>query len=82
MKYVLVEFWDHCEADTATWASLDEAIACEPARIHAVGFLAHSDARRLVLTQAHVVDEDTVAKPFVIVASTVIRVTELAVPPP
>jgi hypothetical protein len=78
VKYVLVEFWDHCEADTATWTSLEEATACEPALMMAVGFLVCADARKVVLTQAHVPGEDTVAKPFVLVASTVIQISELA----
>jgi hypothetical protein len=77
MKMVLVEFWDHCEADTPTWITREEAAGCELARCRGIGFLVHSDARTLVITQAHVVDEDTVAKPFIIAVSTIIRLQEL-----
>lgn len=71
---VVVEWDDHCEADGNVWMSREDAANCSPAQCRSVGWLLHQDAERLVLTTSLVDDEDTVARPFVIVAAAVRRV--------
>jgi hypothetical protein len=77
VKLVRVEWLDHCEAEGNVWMSVADAADAELARCESVGWLVHLDARRLVLTTSRVTDEDTVARPFVLAVSAVVKVTEL-----
>jgi hypothetical protein len=75
---VLVEWNDHCESDGNVWMTADEAAECRPATCQSVGWLLHHDTERVVLTTSRVIDEDTVARPFVIVTAAVRRIVPLA----
>jgi len=75
---VLVEWNDHCESDGNVWMTAEEAAAADVARCRSVGWLMHSDAERVVITSSMVDDEDTVARPFVIVAAAVRLIVPLA----
>jgi hypothetical protein len=74
---VLVEWDDHCESDGNVWTTTEDAAAADVARCRSVGWLLHHDAERVVLTTSMVDGEDTVARPFVIVAAAVRRIIPL-----
>ena len=73
----MVEWVDHCEADGPPWMTADDAAACLPAQCRSVGWLVHHDSERVVLTTSLVDDDDTVARPFVIVSAAVKRIVPL-----
>jgi hypothetical protein len=81
---VLVEWDDHCENDGNVWWALDDAAAAGVARCRSVGWLLHQDADRVVLSTSLVFDGDDiemVARPFVLVAAAVRKVTPMFTPP-